>query len=168
MFDKFGEFGSAEELNATAEGLKAEGDIESLKILAVENGLDEMDALDYIEGVMPQFVSITTAALGKLTVEQNAIEAPELIGDWIDYIESEVMEDEEFAKAVRRKNKSLAACLGQILKYSVEHMYKIDRAIMKASGVASIKAPNGRVPNEVGFGAPGMATAKEIIRRYYL
>ena len=166
MFDKFGEFGSAKELNESAEGLKAEGDIESLKILATENGLDEMDALDYADGVMPQLFTVTTAAIGKLVIEQNAIEAPELIGDWIDYIESEVMEDEEFAKAVRKKNKSLVGCLGAILKWSAEHMYMIDKAISKAAG--SIKSPSGRVPSEVGFGAPGMATAKEIIRRYYI
>ena len=44
LFERFGEFDSVEELNMTAEGLKAEGDLESLKILAVENGLDAADA----------------------------------------------------------------------------------------------------------------------------
>ena len=167
MFDKFGEFDSAEELNRSAAGLKAEGDMEGLKALAVENGLDEMDALDYADGTMPELFSVSTAAIGKLVVEQNAIEAPELIGDWISYIESEVMEDEAFAAAVRRKGKSLVGCLGQILRYSIEHRYEIDKTILKASGMGPIKSPSGKTPNEVGFGAPGMATAKEIIRGYY-
>ena len=35
LFERFGEFDSVEELNMTAEGLKEEGDIESLKVLAV-------------------------------------------------------------------------------------------------------------------------------------
>lgn len=47
MFDKFGEFDSAEELNKAAEGLKEEGDKESLIELAKENGIDPEDAEDY-------------------------------------------------------------------------------------------------------------------------
>ena len=39
MFERFGEFDSAEELNLTAEGLKTEGDMESLLVLAEENGI---------------------------------------------------------------------------------------------------------------------------------
>lgn len=44
MEKQFGTFKSIEELNMCAEGLKNEGDIESLKALAVENGLDPEDA----------------------------------------------------------------------------------------------------------------------------
>ncbi len=35
MFDRFGEFGSAQEINETAAALRKEKDYESLKILAV-------------------------------------------------------------------------------------------------------------------------------------
>lgn len=48
MFDKFGSL-TYEELNKTAEGLKMEGDIESLILLAEENGLDKEDAEDYAD-----------------------------------------------------------------------------------------------------------------------
>ena len=48
MFDNFGEFDSWEELNRTAEGLKNEGDLDNLKVLAAENGIDEMDMVDYV------------------------------------------------------------------------------------------------------------------------
>ena len=51
MFDNFGEFDSWEELNRTAEGLKNEGDLDNLKVLAAENGIDEMDMVDYVNGV---------------------------------------------------------------------------------------------------------------------
>ena len=40
MFDRFGEFDSAAEINETAVNLRREGDIESLKVLATENGID--------------------------------------------------------------------------------------------------------------------------------
>ena len=48
MFDTFGEFDSAEELNAAAAGQKAEGDTGALKELAEENGIDEDDVQDYM------------------------------------------------------------------------------------------------------------------------
>ena len=41
MFDKFGEFDSAEELNAKAAELKAAGEEKRLVELALENGLDK-------------------------------------------------------------------------------------------------------------------------------
>lgn len=40
MFDRFGEFNSAEEINETAVNLRKEGDTDSLKVLAEENGID--------------------------------------------------------------------------------------------------------------------------------
>lgn len=49
MFDKFGEFDSAEELNAKAEELKAAGEEKRLVELALENGLDKEDAEDYMD-----------------------------------------------------------------------------------------------------------------------
>lgn len=39
MFDKFGEFDSFSEINELAENLLNEGDIESLKVVAKENGI---------------------------------------------------------------------------------------------------------------------------------
>ena len=59
MFDTFGEL-DHEELNRTAAALKAEGDIENLKVLAAENGIDEMDVVDFINGDMDK---LTTKSL---------------------------------------------------------------------------------------------------------
>lgn len=42
MYKIFGEFNSAEEINMTAKGLLEEGDTDNIKVLAVENGLDDM------------------------------------------------------------------------------------------------------------------------------
>lgn len=160
MFDKFGEFDSAEELNKAAEGLKAEGDLESLKALAIENGLDEMDAEDYANGDMPQLATVLTAALGKLAIEKADVRCEGIILDWLGYIESEAAEDEAFAKAVRAKGVSLIGCLGELLKVSFRARYKIDDRIIKASGITGCQ--------RVEMGMPGMQEAKDVIRGYYL
>jgi hypothetical protein len=49
MFEKFGKM-TFDDLNRTAEGLKMEGDVESLVLLAEENGLEKEDAEDYADG----------------------------------------------------------------------------------------------------------------------
>lgn len=71
MFEKFGEFGSYEEINAAAAGFKDEGDYESIRLLAKENGLDPEDAEDYIVGDMESLCNVKTAALGRLTVMEE-------------------------------------------------------------------------------------------------
>ena len=65
LYEKFGEFDSAEELNMSAAGLLKEGDTESLIVLAKENGIDKEDAKDYIDGCMDVLASPIAAALGK-------------------------------------------------------------------------------------------------------
>ena len=42
MFERFGEFDSAAEINETAVNLRKEGDTDSLKVLAEENGIDQV------------------------------------------------------------------------------------------------------------------------------
>lgn len=74
MFDKFGEFDSFEELNKAAEGLLKEGDLESLRELAAENGIDKEDAEDYIEGFVPELATLYSAAFGRLAIEQKEID----------------------------------------------------------------------------------------------
>ena len=71
MFEKFGEFSSFREINMAAEGFKNEGDFDSIKALARENGLDEMDAEDYIAGDIDELCTATTAALGRLKMEKE-------------------------------------------------------------------------------------------------
>ena len=46
MFDKFGEFDSAEEINRAAAAQLKEGDLDAVKTIAEENGLDPEDAED--------------------------------------------------------------------------------------------------------------------------
>ena len=54
LFEKFGEFDSAEELNRVAAAQLAEGDIDAIYGIAEENGIDREDAEDYIDGAAPE------------------------------------------------------------------------------------------------------------------
>lgn len=159
MFDKFGEFDSVEELNASAEGLLKEGDIESLYLLAEENGIDREDVQDYIDGAVPELANALMAAYGKLAVESEELKPREIMDDWMQYIKVRCQEDSEMAAAVRRKGKSLQGCIGALLKWSFKNQIPIKQEILKAAGVNA---------NKVTLGIPGMGTAKKIITEYYL
>ena len=159
MFEKFGEFDSAEELNLAAEGQKEEEDEEALKELAVENGIDPEDAEDYLDGVTDKLATPLMAAIGKLSVESRGVKCAEIREDWLEYIKQQCMDDEEMARAVRRKGKSLEGCIAELLKWSFAHQIPVDQKIMKAAGVSA-----GRCT----LGIPGMGTAKRIIKDYYL
>lgn len=159
MFEKFGEFDSYEELNKAAEGQKAEGDVEALKALAEENGIDLEDVQDYLEGTISELTTKLTAAIGKLAAEEKDLQPSEIVTDWLEYIRSCVMDDEQMRIAVRRRGKSLIGCIGEMLKWSYKNKYKVDDRIVKASGINA---------SGVEMGIPGMETAKKIIRQYYL
>lgn len=158
MFEKFGEFDSAEELNKTAAGLKAEGDMESLVLLAVENGLDKEDAEDYMDGCMEELANPLMAAQGKLNVEEKELQPYGIMIDWLSYIRATCMEHEEMQAAVRRTGKSLKDCMAALLTYSLKNAKPVDNDIMKKAGV------NGNCK----LGIPDMGKAKEIIKKYYL
>ncbi len=159
MFDKFGEFDSAEEINELAQNLFNEGDIESIKALAAENGLEGWTVDNYIEGYEPVFVDAAEAAIGKIEIEQKNLKPKDIMVDWCEYIKTSSMEDEEMARAVRKKGKSLKSCIGEILKWAFAHQVDVDKDIVKAAGVKASK---------ITLGMPGRAEAKKIIREYYL
>lgn len=159
MFDRFGEFDSAEELNLTAAGLLAEGDTGSLLVLAEENGIDKEDAQDYADGCVDVLATPLMTAYGKLDVEAAALKPYEIMEDWLQYIKVRCSEEPRMAAAVRRKGKSLKGCIGELLKWSFKNQHQIEQDILKAAGVNA-----GRVT----LGIPGMRTAKLIITNYYL
>lgn len=159
MFETFGEFDSCEELNRAAEGLRTEGDFESLKKLAEENGipLDEVDR--YCDGETDNLCTPVTAALGKLEIESKELKPQQIEKDWIEYIQQTILENEDFARSVRKKNKSLFGCEGEILKYAHDNMFKPHDKVLKAAGVGG---------QQVKLGMPGWAREKKIIKTYYL
>ena len=79
MFEKFGELNSFGEINELAENLFNEGDTESLKAMAKENGI-QSDFVDmYMQGEIPVLCDQLTAALGKIDVEVAELKPKEIM-----------------------------------------------------------------------------------------
>lgn len=158
MFDRFGEFDSAKGINETAVNLRREGDNDSIYALARENGIDREMVDAFVAGDILYICDAMSAAIGKISVEEQELKPKEIMADWTEYIRSEAFEDESMAIAVRRKGKSLKGCIAEILKWAFAHQTEISPDIVRAAGVKAGK---------VTLGEPGMATAKQIIRQYY-
>lgn len=159
MFEIFGEMDSAEEINRAAEGFKNEGDRENLYKLAEENGIDSAFAQMYSEGTSGSLCDAATAAVGKLEAEEAELKPVEIVADWTEYIKASCLDNEELARAVRKKGKSLKGCIGYILGWSFRARYKVDRDIIQAAGIKN---------TSVEMGIPGMGCAKKLIKEYYL
>lgn len=159
MYEIFGEMDSAEEINRTAEGLKNEGDTDNLIKLAEENGIDTEFAWKYHLGETESLCDVVTAAIGKIEAEAAVLKPVETIADWTEYIKTQCIDNEEIARAVRKKGKSLKGCIGHLLVWSFKECYEVDRDIIKAAGIGTKK---------VKMGIPGMGRAKKLIKEYYL
>nr|WP_296440744.1 hypothetical protein [uncultured Acetatifactor sp.] len=158
MYDRFGEFDSAEEINETAVNLRKEGDREGLEVLARENGIDR-ETLDlFLSGDLLYLCDGMTAAIGKIEVEAGEVDCAEIMGDWVEYIKERCFDKPQMAAAVRRKGKSLKGCIAELLKWGFGHQKPVDAGILKAAGVTA----------RCTLGIPGMARAKKIITEYYI
>ena len=160
LYERFGEFDSAEEINKSAEGLKEEGDTDGLLLLAKENGIDEDDVYDYLDNMVDELCNPLMAALGKLQVEADELKPYEIMNDWIEYIKARCQERDEIARAVRKKGKSLKGCIAELLKWSFSNGQTVDKDIVKAAGM-SVSYP-------IKLGIPSMGRARKIIADYYL
>lgn len=159
MYDRFGEFDSAEEMNETAVNLRKEGDREGLEALARENGIDGEVLELFLSGDLLYLCDGMSAAIGKIEVEAEAAGCEEIMEDWVEYIKQQCFDRPQMAAAVRRKGKSLKGCIAELLKWGFGHQKPVDIGIMRAAGVTA-----GRCT----LGIPGMATAKRIITGYYI
>ena len=159
MWDRFGELDSYKEINELAENLFNEGDTDSLKAMAAENGIGEEFVAVYLTGDSPELCDPLTAALGKIDVEAEELKPKEIMEDWVEYLRGQCLESELLAYAVRKKGKSLKGCIAALLGWSFGHQQQIDKDIVKTAGVKV-----GRVT----IGIPGMARAKQIIMDYYM
>lgn len=158
MFDKFGEFDSADEMNRAAAAQRKEGDNEAILAIAEENGIDREDAIDFIDGCVAAFVTPLMAAYGKLDIEAKELKPYEIMEDWLQYIKLRCAEEPEMAVAVRRKGKSLKGCIAALLEWSMKNQRPVDSEILKAV----------KINYKVTLGIPGMGRAKKIITEYYL
>ena len=159
MFDKFGEMNSYKEINELADNLFNEGDQESLKEMAKENGIMQEFVEMYLQGDIPVLCDPLTAALGKIDVEAEELKPKEIMEDWVEYLRGQCMENEILAHQVRKKGKSLKGCIAALLKWSFSNRQQIDKDIIKAAGISVYN---------VTLGIPGMARAKKIITDYYM
>ena len=118
MFEKFGEFNSAEELNMAAEGFLGEQDIDSLMKLAEENGIEKEDAEDYADGLSKELVGETMAALGRLKVFREDAGREKDTGmrfamqTILKFTETLVVAEPEMASAVMLKGKRISEIAG--------------------------------------------------------
>lgn len=158
MFELFGEFDSAEELNETAVNLRKEGDTKSIYMLAEENGIDKDIAEAFIDGDILYLADTMTAAIGKIEVEAAVLQPDEIMADWVEYIKTRCFEETAMAAAVRKKGKTLKGCIGALLKWSFQNAKDVDQEVVKAAGVSA----------KVKLGIPGMGRAKKLITGYYL
>lgn len=158
MFDKYGEFNGYEEINRAAAAQLAEGDTDAVKGIAAENGISEFDAEDYIDGVVPDLCNARIAAIGKIDIETADLKPYEIECDWIEYIKAICIENEDIARAVRAKGKSIKGCIAYIIVWSFKNAKDVDEDIIKAAGISA---------QRVSLGIPGIATAKKLIREYY-
>ena len=159
MFEKFGELNSFGEINELAENLFNEGDTESLKAMAKENGIQNEFVQMYLQGDVPVLCDPLTAAMGKIDVEVAELKPQEIMEDWVEYLRGQCMENEILAFQVRKKGKSLKGCIAALLKWSFSNRQQIDKDIIKAAGASVYN---------VTLGIPGMARAKKIITDYYM
>ena len=127
MFKKYGEVGSVAELNAKAEELRAAGDAKGVKAFAVENGLDEMDAEDYLEGETDQLATPAMAAVGRLKVEEESYKEKGK-GAVMEYMAIQTIRritlgnlDVELENAIMKKGKRMEHILGAMRKEAEKH-----------------------------------------------
>ena len=176
MFEKFGEFDSASEINRKAEELFNAGDFEGIRALAEENRIPSEYADAYCDGELPELCDRLTAAIGKLELEEQEIVMVGVMEDWLHYIEAQCGESDQIAIAVRRKGKNLKDCLGAILLWSLMNQKKVDKGVMastekqiKDQGISLQKyGIEPRYLQYTRIGIPNMATARQLIRDYYL
>ncbi len=167
MFEKFGEFDSAQELNRAAAAQLAEGDTEAVLAIAAENGIDAEDAQDYIDGAVMELATPLMAALGKLVVEKKALGLSGILGDWAGYVQDACADDQQMAIAVRRKGKSLKVALAGLVRYAFEHKVRVDDRIVDEVRVTR----GGReepMRKPLYLGVPSRTEAKSLLRGYYL
>lgn len=136
MFEKFGEFDSAEELNVAAATALEQGDKESVMALAKENGIDDVDAQDYIDGIVQELCSPIMAAFGKLDIEKKALALPEMMEHWCDMLNEMLLSNPNMAAGIRKKGKRMSEFFGQLLKASSDNRKKLPAEIVKAAGLS--------------------------------
>lgn len=165
MFDKFGEFNSAEELNRAAAAQKEKGDREALILLAEENGIDREDAEDYMDGLTDELATPAMAALGKIKVESADLKLHGVLMDWADELKAECAESPGLARAVRWKGKGLDGYMALLANDGFLNRAAVDKRIVEKCG-RELKKIVGK--HEFYIGVPDKYTRRQLMEQYYL
>lgn len=159
MEHKFGVFNTVEELNRAAAAQKAEGDIEALKGLAAENGIEEEDVEDYLDDLVEELVTPCIAAMAKLNLEEKELDLKSQLKDWKEYVVVLCTEDEKLCHAVFSPEKQLLHVLAAGLKLASQNRITVDKKIIKAAGL----------PESAAYiGMCGKEELRKIVLDYYL
>lgn len=161
MEHKFGIFNTVEELNRAAAAQKAEGDLEALMGLALENGLDKEDAEDYMDGTVECLCNPYMAALGKLKLEEEELKLESQLKDWKDFVVQMATEYEgdELSRGIFSPGKHLKDVLAAALKKASENRVTVDKRITAAAGLSAGAAY---------IGMCGRDEFRQIVMDYYL
>ena len=165
MFEVFGEFDSAEEINKAAAAQLAQGDTQAVRDIAKENGLDPADAEDYITGDVTELCNPLMAALGKLKIERADLELKGVLEDWYDIVTDMCVNDEAVRAAVRRKDKSLKVFMSLILAKAFDTKELVSSKIVK---ITKVKNGKEQMRSPVYLGIPNRAEIRNICNDYYL
>lgn len=158
MFEKYGKMNSVEELNEKAAEMLVMKNYEGIKALAKENGIDNEDAEDFIDGVITIFATPYCAATGRLEIESAELKPYEIMEDWVSYIKATVLGNPNMCEAIMKKDKSLKGCIAELVKWSMKNAKPVDADILKACNINY----------KVTLGIPGIRTSKKLIKEYYL
>lgn len=163
MFEKYGYFETAEEINKKATELLSAGNKAGVMELAKENGVENEIADIFCSGEIDYICDNETASIGKIDIEVIELQPQEIFKDWVEYIKASIYKDKNMAIAVRKKDKSIKECISKLLLWSFKNSYEVDKEIIKVA-----KKENKNIPDNIKLGIPGMGTAKKLIKEYYL
>lgn len=167
MWEKHGEFDSAEELNKKAAELLADRKTAEILELAAENGIDKEDAEGFIDKYEFELATPMMAAEGKLKIEAEKLKLAGILSEWRDILLTMAAEDEKLRAAIRKKGKSLAGCMAALIRFAFENKVEVSADIVKVTKVTH----NGKeeaMRSPLYLGIPTQADAKKIMREYYM
>lgn len=163
LYQKFGEFNSAAEINRAAAAQLAEGDHDAIRELAKENGIDETDVQDYIDGLVPELCTPQMAALGKLDAEvANLYDLPMTMQGWVDHIKTMVMDNPVFALGVREKGKSLVKLFAKLIMEISKHRKTVPIDIVREA-----RKLGGSLPDNLPVGDLSKKEFRDIVEAFY-
>lgn len=165
MWDRFGQFGSAEEINRAAAAQKAEGDEEALVALAIENGLDREDAEDYMDGATNKLCTPMSAAIGKLRMEAEHLELKNELAELYEEIVTVLFSNDKrdfIMRGIMRTDRSLAGYLAKVIDKGYEKAVTPNREILD-----KVTAIPQQYRSQMKTGMPSKADRWGIMQEYY-